>query len=119
MEQTGGREGEPECSAPREHAALDGVVVHLCVCVCDCLCVYVCVGSVVSSLGPRRDAPLSKVFVVELTGEKGEGHSWWGHDSLCPPREPQHERWPVDSGSFHTSIFFHSYPYGSRRHKTE
>lgn len=34
MERKGGREGELECSAPREHAALDGIVVHLCVCVC-------------------------------------------------------------------------------------
>lgn len=33
MERKGGREGELECSAPREHAALDGIVVHLCVCV--------------------------------------------------------------------------------------
>lgn len=31
MERKGGREGELECSAPREHAALDGIVVHLCV----------------------------------------------------------------------------------------
>lgn len=30
MERKGGREGELECSAPREHAALDGIVVHLC-----------------------------------------------------------------------------------------
>lgn len=38
MEREGGREGEVECSAPREHAVLDGVVVHLCACVC--MCVY-------------------------------------------------------------------------------
>lgn len=29
-----GREGVLECSAPRERAALDGVVVHLRVCIC-------------------------------------------------------------------------------------
>lgn len=47
----GGREGERERSAQREHAALDGIVV--------CVCVCMRVGSVVSSLWPWPGAPLS------------------------------------------------------------
>lgn len=63
MERKGGREGELECSAPREHAALDGIVVHLCV------CVSVCAHGECGELPwPWPGAPLSKVFVVELTG---------------------------------------------------
>lgn len=81
MERKGGREGELECSAPREHAALDGIVVHLCVCVC--------VGSVVSSLGPGQGPHSARsLWLSSLEG----GHSWWGHDSLCPPRQSQHEQ---------------------------
>lgn len=79
MERKGGREGERECSAPREHAALDGIVVHLFVCVCVCLC-----GECGELPWPWSGAPLTKVFVVEITG--GGGHSWWGHDTLCPLR---------------------------------
>lgn len=62
MEREGGREGELECSAPREHAELDGVVVHL------CACVFVCMREECGELPrPWLGAPLSKVFVVELT----------------------------------------------------
>ena len=60
MERKGGREGELECSAPREHAALDGIVVHLCVSVCMR-------GECGELPWPWPGAPLSKVFVVELT----------------------------------------------------
>lgn len=67
-----GREGVLECSAPRERAALDGVVVHLRVCICgEC-----------GEPPPQSwlGAPLSKVFVVEVSGE---GHSWWGYNFWC------------------------------------
>lgn len=83
----GGREGELECLTPREHAALDGVVVHLCVCLC------ICMPRECDELHwPWPGASLSIVFVAELTKVGGGGYSCWGHDSLCPPRECQCEQ---------------------------
>jgi len=79
MERKAGREGELECSAPREHATLDSIVVHVCV----------CMGSVVSSLGPDQGPHSARS--LWLSSPEG-GHSWWGHDSPGQPRERQHEQ---------------------------
>lgn len=62
----GGREGELECLTPKEHAALDGVVVHSCVCVCVGGCV--CMPTECDELHwPWPRTPLSIVFVAKFT----------------------------------------------------
>ncbi len=54
-----------------------------------CVCVCVCMGSVVSSLGPGQGPHSARsLWLSSLEG----GHSWWGHDSLRPPRQSQHEQ---------------------------
>lgn len=65
-----------------EHAALDGIVVHF-----VCMCVYawgVWWAPLALARGPHSARSL---WLSSLDG----GHSWWGHDSLCPPRQSQHE----------------------------
>jgi len=107
MERKGGREGELECSAPREHAALDGVVVHLCVFVCVSVCVHVR-GECVELPWPWLGAPLSKVFVVELTRV---GSFVVGTRHPVPAlRAPQHEQGLLNLPfSAPLRLFFYSY----------
>lgn len=75
------REEERESVSVRLRGSMLRLMVlwYICLCVCVCMC-----GECGELPWPWSGAPLTKVFVVEITG--GGGHSWWGHDSLCPLR---------------------------------
>lgn len=84
-----------------------------------CVSVCVCVGSAVSSLGPCQGPHSARsLWLSSLEG----GHSWWGHDSLCPPRQSQHEQGLLNlafSGPLASLFLFYSYALGSRQPKNE
>ena len=91
----------------------------ICVCVIVCVCMYAW-GVWWAPLALTGTPHSARSLWLSLLQRKGRVIPGGDTTPSVPPREPQHQTMACWIGHFfHTSIFFHSYTYGSRRHTTE